>query len=48
LTVRRVQRLNLSFTGAYTLDGEMYSADRAQPLVLDATRSLRFVRGTLI
>ncbi|TAL01813.1 MAG: hypothetical protein EPO08_08980 [Rhodospirillaceae bacterium] len=46
LTVRRVQRLGLSFSGPYTLDGEMYTADRAQPLILDATRTLRFVRGT--
>ena len=46
LTVRRVQRLSLNFSGPYTLDGEMYTADQAQPLTLDATRTLRFVRGT--
>jgi hypothetical protein len=45
LTVRRAQRLTLEFTGPFTLDGEMYMADQAQPIVLDATRSLRFVRG---
>jgi hypothetical protein len=45
LTVRRVQRLGLNFSGPYTLDGEMYIADGSHPLVLDATKSLRFVRG---
>jgi hypothetical protein len=35
----------LEFTGPFTLDGEMYMAGQAQPIVLDATRSLRFVRG---
>jgi hypothetical protein len=47
LTVRRAQRLTLNFSGPYTLDGEMYMADRAQPLVLDATKTLQFVRGAL-
>jgi len=46
LTVRRAQRLSLTFTGPYTLDGEMFTADEGQALVLDATQSLRFVRGT--
>jgi hypothetical protein len=46
LTVRRVQRLSLHFSGPYTLDGEMYMADSSRALELDATRSLRFVRGT--
>ena len=45
LTVRRAQRLTLRFTGPYTLDGEMFMADVDQPLVLDATKTLRFVRG---
>jgi hypothetical protein len=46
LTVRRAQRLNLRFSGAYTIDGEIYEAQSDRPLVLDATRSLRFVRGS--
>ena len=46
LTVRRVQRLTLNFSGPYTVDGEMYTADRSRPVVLDATHTLRFVRGT--
>jgi len=46
LTVRRAQRLSLQFAGSFTLDGEMYKVDAAQPITLDATRSLRFVRGT--
>jgi hypothetical protein len=45
LTVRRARRLTLQFAGPYTLDGEMYMADGTQPLVLDATKTLRFVRG---
>jgi hypothetical protein len=47
LTVRRVQRLTLNFSGPYTLDGEIYTADRAQPLVLEATKTLQFVRGAV-
>jgi hypothetical protein len=45
LTVRRAQRLTLRFTGPYIVDGEMFTADRDRPVVLDATRTLRFVRG---
>jgi hypothetical protein len=45
LTVRRVERLTLSFDGPYTVDGEMYTATADRPLVLHAARSLRFVRG---
>jgi hypothetical protein len=45
LTVRRAQKVSLDLVGPYTLDGEMYMADGAHPLVLDATKTLRFVRG---
>lgn len=43
-TVRRMDRLTLRFTGAYTLDGELYEADAAQPLELDGSRRLNFIR----
>ncbi len=43
-TVARVQQVTLRFTGAYTLDGELYEAHVDQPLVLDGSRTLNFVR----
>lgn len=43
-TVARVASVTLRFTGAYTLDGELYEAHADQPLMLDASRSLNFVR----
>ena len=43
-TVRRMDRLTLRFTGTYTLDGELYEADAAQPLELDGSRRLNFIR----
>ena len=46
LTVRRAQKLSLDLVGPYTLDGEMFMADGSHPVVLDASKSLRFVRGT--
>lgn len=45
VTVRRSQRMTLKFTGPYTLDGEMFMASADQPVILDATKTLRFVRG---
>ena len=43
-TVARVGQVTLRFTGAYTLDGELYEARADQPLVLDGSRTLNFVR----
>ena len=43
-TVQRMERLTLTFTGSYTLDGELYEARAEQPLVLDGSSSLRFIR----
>lgn len=43
-TVRKLNRISLSFTGAYTLDGELYEANAAQPLVLEGNRTLDFIR----
>ncbi len=47
ITVRRAQKLSLDLVGPYTLDGEMHMADGRHPVVLDATKTLRFVRGVL-
>lgn len=43
-TVRRLDQLTLRFTGAYTLDGELYEARAEQPLELDGSRRLNFIR----
>jgi len=43
-TVQRAQRLTLRFNGSYTLDGELYEARAEQPLVIDDTNRLNFVR----
>ncbi len=43
-TVRKLNRVSLAFTGVYTLDGELYEANAAQPLVLEGNRTLDFVR----
>lgn len=43
-TVRRLNQVRLSFDGAYTLDGEIYEATAAQPLILEGDRHLTFVR----
>ena len=43
-TVERLARVSLAFTGAYTLDGELYEANAAQPLVLEGDRTLDFIR----
>ena len=42
--VQRLERVTLRFTGPYTLDGEIYEAGAAQPLVIDGTRRLNFIR----
>ncbi len=43
-TVRRMDRITLRFTGAYTLDGELYEASSEQPLELDGNHRLNFIR----
>jgi Diacylglycerol kinase catalytic domain len=43
-TVRRFDRLTLNFTGAYTLDGEIYEARAGEPLMLDGSQRLNFIR----
>ena len=43
-TVRRAERVTLRFTGAYTLDGELYEADAATPIEVTAAGQLPFVR----
>jgi diacylglycerol kinase family enzyme len=43
-TVHRTEHLTLNFTGAYTLDGELYEAREDQPLVLDGKQHLNFIR----
>lgn len=42
--VHSMDRLTLNFTGAYTLDGELYEAQAGQPLILDGSRGLNFIR----
>jgi hypothetical protein len=43
-SVRRAERITLSFDGAYTLDGELYQATRAQPLTVSANDTLPFIQ----
>jgi len=43
-TVRRAERITLRFTGAYTLDGELYESDAATPIEITAAGPLPFVR----
>jgi hypothetical protein len=43
-TVRRMEQLTLRFNGAYTLDGELYEARDTQPLIIDGSRHLNFIR----
>ena len=43
-TVLHVSQLTLRFTGAYTLDGELYEARVDQPLVIDGSQQLNFLR----
>jgi len=43
-SVHSVNTLTLTFTGAYTLDGELYEAQAHQPIVLDGNSRLNFVR----
>ncbi len=42
--VQRLHALTLSFTGPYTLDGEIYQAVSEQPLRLDGSQRLKFIR----
>jgi Diacylglycerol kinase catalytic domain len=46
-TAKRVGQLTLRFTGAYTLDGELYEATSDQPLILNGDHRLNFLRITL-
>ena len=43
-TVQRLKSVTLAFTGSYTLDGELYEATAAQPLMLNGDRTLDFIR----
>jgi hypothetical protein len=42
--VQSVNKLTLTFTGAYTLDGELHDAHASQPIVLDGDKRLNFIR----
>ncbi|MEQ9448239.1 MAG: hypothetical protein RLN70_04930, partial [Rhodospirillaceae bacterium] len=44
ITVRKAQQVALRFTGAYTLDGELYEARDDQTLTLDGSKRLPFIR----
>jgi hypothetical protein len=44
--VKRIPQAKLCFTGAYTLDGEMYESHADQPLILDGNSRLDFIRIT--
>jgi hypothetical protein len=43
-SVARADSLRLNFSGAYTIDGEMYDASAERSLVLDSRDTLRFIR----
>jgi len=43
-TVRTANRVKLKFTGAYTLDGELFEAKDNETLILDGEKRLRFIR----
>jgi len=43
-TVRRTDTAAFSFSGAYTLDGELYEASADSPVRVDGNTSLRFVK----
>jgi hypothetical protein len=43
-TVGRAHDLCLTFTGAYTIDGEMYEASAERDLTLDSRDTLRFIQ----
>ncbi len=42
--VGRARRLRLRFTGAYTIDGEMYDASDSRDLIIDTSHHLRFIQ----
>jgi hypothetical protein len=42
--VGRAENLCLRFTGAYTIDGEMYEASADRDLILDSRKTLRFIQ----
>ncbi|MSO73067.1 MAG: hypothetical protein EXQ84_05590 [Rhodospirillaceae bacterium] len=41
---RQAHQVTLAFSGAYTLDGELYEATAARPLILDAGPKFPFIR----
>jgi hypothetical protein len=43
-TVRRAEKIVLRFSGAYTLDGELYEADAATPIEVSAAGTLPFIK----
>ena len=43
-TVCSAGQLTMNFDGAYTLDGELYKAKAGEPLVLDGSKRLRFIK----
>ena len=43
-TVRTAERLTLNFSGAYTLDGELYEARADETLTIDGSKRLRFIQ----
>lgn len=43
-TVRRTSSVSFAFDGSYTLDGELYETQADNPVTVDGTQSLRFVR----
>lgn len=43
-TVRRADKIVLRFSGAYTLDGELYEADAATPIEVSAAGTLPFIK----
>lgn len=43
-TVRTAERITLNFSGAYTLDGELYEARADETLTLDGSKRLKFIQ----
>jgi len=43
-TVRSAEKVTLNFTGAYTLDGELYEANADEAITIDGRKRLRFVQ----
>ncbi len=43
-TVRRSNGVSFSFSGSYTLDGELYEVNADQPFLVNGAQTLRFIR----